>query len=426
MSKKIIINTQAEFDSTLQYTANGALANVILVDYIIKCQITLPSDINIIRLNNCEFKTFIFRGSVENSADFYDCDFLNIDLTNANFKGKTRFNECDFYENDFDNTSFLDLADFWSSTFHRRTIFYKVDFFKATVFSNCIFEENALFTYSVITNLLILRQATFKKGLDLSLSVLSGELGLFDLNLENYSSINKKLNTDDYSKEIRHDGGIPLKNKQETFRILNSHFKKIGSIEESIQFRTYERNSLQSGKIAALLFPITFLPLKAYEHFKPSQNKMGILDWQIWSRILNFKKMLNSFLNRIFKVIKSIRSYFVNLTDLVILLLSKISNNHGKSYVVGIFFTLFVGALFLQLSIINTQSYAIVDNFSEIKWSNFTDVSKYYFQSLLPTHKFTYMDDLKPNNRFYLYDFIGRIFIGYGIYQTIQAFRKYR
>jgi hypothetical protein len=59
------------------------------------------------------------------------------------------------------------------------------------------------------------------------------------------------------------------------------------------------------------------------------------------------------------------------------------------------------------------------------KYAKFNDL-KYFLEFLNPTHKFDYIQEDGLTTRFYLFDFIGRIFVGYGIYQFIQAFRKYK
>jgi len=46
-----------------------------------------------------------------------------------------------------------------------------------------------------------------------------------------------------------------------------------------------------------------------------------------------------------------------------------------------------------------------------------------FFIFLLPTHKITDIFS-KPLWYHYLIDILGRIFVGYGIYQTVAAFRK--
>ncbi|WP_299155841.1 pentapeptide repeat-containing protein [uncultured Christiangramia sp.] len=425
MEEKNVINTQEEFNGKLSYTHDQSMSNVTLTNYVITCQIDFPTNINLIRLSYCEFqKSVEFKGSVNLDANFYDCTFRDIRLLNTEFNGKTRFRECNFYKTTFDNTSFNELADFWSSTFHEEVIFYKVDFFKTTVFSDCTFNKNALFTYTVIDSKLILRQATFDKGIDLALSIIGGDLVLFDLQLNTFKSINRTLTAEEYAFEIKVGGKIPLKNKRETFRILYHHFKTLGNTKDAIKFKTFERDSIKREAIEHAIYPavqpLRFLKktVRQNQHllvFKRSKLYKIILQGIIYIKKIQF-----------FELLTIIKDYISNLFDLLVLALNKISNNHGKSYMYGIIFTFVMAGIFFNLSIINTESYKLVDSIWDIKWSNFEEVSPFFWQSLIPTHKFSYMDDLSPNNKFYRYDLIGRIFIGYGIYQTIQAFRKYK
>lgn len=51
----------------------------------------------------------------------------------------------------------------------------------------------------------------------------------------------------------------------------------------------------------------------------------------------------------------------------------------------------------------------------------------YFWQFLIPTHKFDYLGVKQTDSPlFYVFDFFGRIAVGYGIYQFIQAFRKFK
>ncbi len=45
---------------------------------------------------------------------------------------------------------------------------------------------------------------------------------------------------------------------------------------------------------------------------------------------------------------------------------------------------------------------------------------------MTPTHKIEYLENEKPKTFFYTWDFFGRAFVSYGIFQTIQAFRKFK
>ncbi|HEX4849381.1 MAG TPA: hypothetical protein VFV08_01180, partial [Puia sp.] len=62
-------------------------------------------------------------------------------------------------------------------------------------------------------------------------------------------------------------------------------------------------------------------------------------------------------------------------------------------------------------------------------WADFYQatnlVCKYFFRFFIVTHDLDFMGAYNPTALSYLVDTVGRIVIGYGIYQTIQAFRKY-
>lgn len=56
---------------------------------------------------------------------------------------------------------------------------------------------------------------------------------------------------------------------------------------------------------------------------------------------------------------------------------------------------------------------------------NTSEVLKNYFIFLLSTHRFNEFSYIEPTGLSYFIDVIARVFISYGIYQTIQAFRKF-
>ena len=108
-------------------------------------------------------------------------------------------------------------------------------------------------------------------------------------------------------------------------------------------------------------------------------------------------------------------------SDYIILWLNKWSNNFKTSWIRGVGFTLVANTLFFILVMICSKYWYL-----SFRWSDINETLYNWFTSLNPIHKPT---DLKVNgfNAFsYLFDALGRIFVGYGIYQTVQAFRKYR
>jgi hypothetical protein len=109
------------------------------------------------------------------------------------------------------------------------------------------------------------------------------------------------------------------------------------------------------------------------------------------------------------------------LSELLILFLNKKSNNFGLSWVRGIVFTSIVSVIFLFafMSLVWIQ-WEFQPNFITIG-----DTIKAFLQFINVTNWEYEPFGIEDYNWAYVPLFIGRIFIGYGIYQTIQAFRKY-
>jgi hypothetical protein len=342
------------------------------------CKVEITKETHSISFENCIFnKEFKLSANVVGNATFGYSTFNNIaDFSKTKFgeKSKARFYYSVFKgETNFDNTTFGDLSDFWNATFYKTVIFYKTDFLGTSVFSRAIFKENVLFTYSVINKLIIFRGATFEKGFDLSLAIILGEISPFDINIENYKSEDNLKDEDIYEKYVSKNGIIVDKNKRETFRILKNHY-----ITQSSSFDYVKYSNLEQ---------------KAYS--------------------IELKK-------RIFKKNPEYKA----IQDYIIFILNTSSNKLGTSYIRGIGFTLLVGFLFFYFCLLSTENYYF--SLSNFNIDTFKECFRYYFQFLIPTHSIDFLETEKPNTMFYLWDFIGRAFVSYGIYQTVQAFRKYK
>lgn len=107
--------------------------------------------------------------------------------------------------------------------------------------------------------------------------------------------------------------------------------------------------------------------------------------------------------------------------DKFILWLNSKSSNHGLDWFLGIKFTLIVGLIFYSM-------YFASENFSKSIDINSESINAFfigYFKFLVPTYSSPLENGL---NKWYLYFpfLIGKIFITYGIYQTIVSFRKFK
>lgn len=333
---------------------------------------------------NCTFESTVNLRSSENSIIFSKCYFKNdFKARNSVIKGKIRFWQCHFEkEANFRNTKFEGLADFWSSTFYKKTIFYKTDFMDTVVFSSSIFKENVLFTYSLIDKLILLRGAKIEKGFDISLAIIHGKLGLFEFDLNNYIDAEFIIEENEYEKAVSENAIIPITNKRETFRILKDNLESQKNLSESLKYKSIEKEVLRIELI---------------------QNGEKIpLDTSIY----NLKNKINNRLDRI------------NLW------LNKWSNDYGNSFGRSILFVFIVGWIFFYLSILTTEKYYFTLNTQ--LW-DFGRGFKIFIEFLNPLHKFDYIENTELSSAwFFVFDFLGKTFVSYGIYQFIQAFRKYK
>jgi len=326
--------------------------------------------------DNCKFNYEIgFFDKYDQKLVFQNnCEFNGINLEDVKIEKKIKFYECHFKgECNFQNTKFSDLADFWNSTFYVPISFYKTDFLGTTVFSACTFKENVLFTYSLFKDKILFRGATFEKGLDLSLAINSGEYNFFNITLKNFNSV-LSSNEVDY-RFFLEDCIIPTINKKETFRIIKQYYKDNGDDLAYVRFLRIEKK------------PIYELIIN---DFKSTKRK----HW--WNYIHHF-------------------------FDLLSLGLNKFSNNHRNSYILGIGFTILIGLLFFSFTLLSLPNFEIFWDLSN--WTK-NDLWKVYLSFMNPTHDIKLFDNFSPSFWTYLWQTWGRIFVGYGIYQTVQAFRK--
>lgn len=180
-----------------------------------------------------------------------------------------------------------------------------------------------------------------------------------------------------------------LEQQRDTYGQLKVVSEKVGNRFQALKF--------QAKEMAAY-----------YESIKSAEKKNDILE-----KIYNFFKSIQIWVsNKFWK------------EERIILFVMKYSNNFRQSWVRGVLFTFIAGLIpfiFFTWSLNNTDW--CLNN-----WSCFSETSKvfgYYFEFLNPAHKTDFVGKENIGNWTYLWDFIGRIFIGFGIYQTIQSFRKF-
>jgi hypothetical protein len=341
-------------------------------------QVTIKgSQIEIVFKDNCWFDDKLRVQSRKKNLTFKNCVIKDLDVSESTFGekegdlGKLRIKSCEVYKTNFKNATFFALVDFYFTNFNENVIYYKTDFFNIVVLSATTFKKNLLFTYTLLNDKVIMRSTIFQKGFDFSLAIIKGHLAIFNIkhSFDKYVSVDGLKDEKEYEKEVSYNGNIPTQNKLETYRLLKVEFEKQKNLSEHLHFKLYEK--------------------RAYH-----------------------------------KILKNNDFSWINTFDQITLWLNKISNNHATSYVRAFFFVVIVGWIFFYLSIISTNSFEFSLNINE--WE-FSKGLEYFVQFILPTHKFNYMgENVLLTECFFLFDFLGRIFVGYGIYQFIQAFRKFK
>ncbi|MDC8006158.1 hypothetical protein POV27_19050 [Aureisphaera galaxeae] len=121
--------------------------------------------------------------------------------------------------------------------------------------------------------------------------------------------------------------------------------------------------------------------------------------------------------------------WYRNIPSIFSLGVSKIYSDHGTKWHRSMLLTTpILAGIFFSLMILLTN-YDI--EISKEGLDKFKEISVYYLQFLNPTHKLSFMDNkidsyiYSSNFFFVLFDFLGRIFVAIGIYETIRSFRKF-
>ena len=114
-------------------------------------------------------------------------------------------------------------------------------------------------------------------------------------------------------------------------------------------------------------------------------------------------------------------------SEYFLVFLNRISNNHGINWGRGVLFTLIAAVLFFILYLCTLGSLPFHVGYKN--WHSFTAAldltTRYFVRFLIITHDIDFMSQYGPTAASFVVDFVAKIFIGFGIYQTIAAFRKH-
>lgn len=203
-------------------------------------------------------------------------------------------------------------------------------------------------------------------------------------------------------------------------RIINVDFSKAKMV--------FENSIISDAIIVSSDFPLAVHNKTIQVDFKQSKFLFGQLHTV-------FQKLGDSVRAYEYQA-REVSSYFSSLSiiskdwdKVVTLFLNRISNDFGRKWGMGVLFSIAVGLLFFSLLVPSTQQYNIGFSGEET-----IRLIPPFLKFMNPLRHFETMELFKNieggnaivlSNWSYLWDFLGRIFVAYGYYQTIQAFRKY-
>lgn len=368
---------------TVTFQEHISFVGVVFEQYVSFKNIFFLQDVNFSNVNfqgstvfsNVNFQEIVYFDEIIFQNITY---FLNVKSRNIlsfqynNFQEIAKFQNCDFHKLVFSNVIFNKSVDFSSSTFQSPQTFYSVSFMDKANFSNTIFKQETKFTDCKVDSktLISFQCATFKKGLDISTSNFNlCKLNFLGIRIEN---INEALSSAFYDEK-----------RDNTKPFLSVHHR----LRETFRFI---KNSLyaENNQIEGLEFH-----KKEMEVYEKELESKGDEYWQ----------------------------------EKIILWFNKMSNNYGTSWLRGVGFTavwalVILGIILGITTLENTDS--IIFNLCDAEaWQQ---TIKAYIE-IINIAKWKDMEPLgyKLSGFGLFFLFVGRIFIGYGYYQTIQAFRKY-
>lgn len=410
------------------------------------------------------------------SIRFHHCDFYSsINFENTTFEKLV----------DFHGAIFFEAQPFHFTDFSEEAIFANVKFKKEVQFLYCKIKPDSYirFESSIFERGLEISRSNFRRNInfwDITIDK-EGEQEIFrNLNNQHYKDIKY---IDDFGKYPTKEVPMVYRQIRETYRIIKDDFYAQNNRIEGLKFyekemsvyleekrlsktkkeEKHESNCYKKFKgdkifysliiimvitiilwgcykyfIFYIILIISFVlvlverwyknkeklktknPLKQNNYFSFIFLIIGIIFYFIW--IYEAMNTIHYFvISYIFLFFSAVFLYFYQERDRIILWLNKNSNSFGTDWVVGINFTLLIALI---------SSMIILSMTPHIVFSFDTEGIENFIRTLVEILNITEWADIKilnkePNTWQYILMFFSRIFIGYGYYQTIQAFRKF-
>jgi len=322
-----------------------------------------------VTFNELSFSSLLFK----DLAVFSYSDFNTINrFENVSFEGKTEGYQLNFNcPSKLSNVQFHKLVDFNNSNFNENILFHRIDFLDRSFFSGSIFNKQVSFLHCRVNSNTVIdfESVTFNNSLDISRANFACVINFWNIKLKEVNIIPSEfslyLNDDliESSQTIAVINKETLQKIRESYRIIKKSLRDAGNEINALKFKGYE--------------------MTVYE-----------------------KELSNGEKGK------------------TILFFSKWSNKHGLSWGRGVVFTLLFTAVTLYIFMLFAQNMLVWEWSPESRNQTLTA----FVQFLNITNWSFKPWSIDLSNEYpwgYLILLVGRIFIGYGYYQTISAFRRF-
>lgn len=377
-------------------------------------------------MQECELKfgnfgSSIFHGTVSFSKSHFD--YFQIIFQRCSFKGNVRFNAITFenIDNEILPHSYINFS---KSTFESDFEMHDVTLPTHCWFETCIFKQivslyniQTAFTLSfwgtIINNELIISNNKKEKGCQniINKVIISHVNVLRRLDFEN----NTIKNLEAHFSNIQSDGILRLFNNKIALCNMNSICNRgIIFFEENEILEITLENAVNLGVV---------------ELEDTDINTQNITNRKT-ARILKDSAYKSN------NVIDALKYRMIELDihrkekgtiwyDKIILWLNKWSNNHNRNFIWGIGFTIGVATLFFWL----INYLGTTERIFELNWrfdfTGFGNVWKKYLDVLNVLNFRDKLNGIELNAIGETLFLVAKIFVAYGMYQTVSAFRKY-
>ena len=368
-SDKLIINYEISYNLVL-YLINNEINKLIFTSCIFNFDLNINEDFAYETYNEDDIPDDYVRHDCfgDLSFEFNSCKFKEkINFENFDYNGKVKFRHCYFNIIKINNATFKDLFEMSFSEIQSIVVFNKVDFNANCVFTKTKFLKNCIFIYSTFEKQGIFSRAIFKDKNERPTAL--------DLS---QCIVNGQLTF--FETQIENYTAVTVNTEDETkFDQLTESGEHIPIQNKRETFRIIKNQLTEQNNLI-------------------EAEKYAKLEKQTY-----LKELSSDFKRK-------------HLSNLASLSLNWFSNNHKTDSIQAFLVTIciaFVSHLILQFS--GAYNFTF-ENYAKLL--NPTDFSFYNGEK--------YDNKKVISGNLYIAYFTSKLVIGYGIYQFIQAFRKFK